>query len=107
MADEWIAPSITGALALATGVTAAIIAGRNARRGVQEQRAPDVTEAWAEADRARARSRLWEDLYYLIRGGFKGYARRMQDRHGDAAALNDEERAALEAPTPDTKKESS
>ena len=105
MGAEWIAPAITGVLALATGITAAVIAGRNQRRGVREERAPDVTEAWAEADRARTRAHVWEDLYYLIRGALKGYARRMQERHGDAAALNDQERAALEAPTPDTKKE--
>lgn len=99
MGAEWIAPAITGVLALATGITAAVIAGRNQRRGVREERAPDVTEAWAEADRARRLMHAWQDLYYLIRGAFKGFARRMLEKD-PTNELNEAERAALETQTP-------
>lgn len=102
MGDEWIAPAITGGLALTTGVAAAIIAGRNARRGAREQRAPDVTEAWAEADRARRLMHAWQDLYYLLRGAFKSFARRMLEKDPENE-LSDSERAALETPTPEVK----
>ena len=98
MDPELIAPTITGGLAL-VGI---IIGGILALRGRRREGTPD---AWEATERARAHMFAWQDLYYLVHGGFKGYARRMQERHGDAAALTDEERAALEAPTPDTKKE--
>jgi len=49
---------------------------------------------------------FWEDLFYLLRGIFKGYARRMYDLFGeDKAALNTKERSVLETePAPPTTK---
>ncbi len=102
MGTEWIAPTISGLLLLAAGIVAGIFSRVNKRREIRDQATPD---AWTAAEHARAAMFAWQDLYYLVRGALKGYARRMQERHGDAAALTDEERAALEAPTPDTKKE--
>lgn len=100
MSDEWIAPTITGAIALTTAIIAGIVAIRNRKRGALEQRAPDVTEAWAEAERARRKAFVLEDLFYALRGAFKAYARRMALLFDDDAALNDSERAVLEKEPP-------
>lgn len=96
--ENIIAVVITSVL----GLVGIVVGGVLALRGRRREGTPD---AWTAADIARAEKFAWQDLYYLVRGGWKNYARRMQEHHGDAAALNDEERAALEAGTPDTKKE--
>lgn len=96
---EWVAPAITGFLGLLTVITAAIIGIRNTRTGAREQRAPDVMEAWAEADRARGRMRAIEDLFYALRGAFRGFARRVTEMH-PTVQLTDEERTALESSPP-------
>ena len=80
MSTEWIAPSIAGVLTLITGITVGIIGFRNSRKGALETRAPDVNEAWLEADRARHLMYFWQDLFHLMRGAFKGYARRMEEK---------------------------
>ena len=97
---EWITPLVSGILTILAGAVAGAFAVHNRRRGNREQREPDVTEAWAEADKARAEKFAWMDWGYDQRGGFKGYARRMQADHGEQAALNDAERAILETPPP-------
>lgn len=100
MDNEWFAPIATGSFVLAAALATAITSIVVARRNGDAAKAPTVEQAWAEADEARRRARLWEDLYYRVRGAFKGYGRRMADLHGDAATLNDTERNALEAETP-------
>lgn len=96
---EWVAPAVTGFLGLLTVITAAIIGIRNTRTGAREQRAPDVMEAWAEADSARRHRRAVEDLFYVLRGAFRGFARRVTEQHPDVQ-LTVEERAALESSPP-------
>lgn len=76
-----------------------MIGVRNTRTGAREQRAPDVIEAWAEADRARSRLHALEDIYYALRGAFKSFARRVMDAHPDIE-LTQPERAALESEPP-------
>lgn len=102
MGVEWVAPAIAGTFLLLAGIVTAITSIVTSRRTADVSKAPTAEQAWREADDARRRARLWEDLYYLVRGAFKGYGRRMTETHGEtAAALNDQERAALEAPIPD------
>jgi hypothetical protein len=96
MGTEWVAPSIAGVFLLIGSITTVIITTRTNKRTAEDQHAPDVMEAWKEADRARAQSRHWEDMYYLVRNAFKGYARRMFDQFGDSAQINSREHIALE-----------
>ena len=98
---EWVAPSITGVFLLAVAVVTVFFNRKNSKYQSDNEHIPDVMEAWREADRARARARRAEDLYYLVRGAFKGYARRMFDLFGERAALNSREHAALETEAPD------
>lgn len=102
---EWVAPTIAGLFAVITGSIAAFVAIRNVRTGAREQRAPDVNEAWAETERARARMHVAEDFFYMIRGAFKGFARRVMQQHPDVE-LTSAERKALETelPTADEKR---
>lgn len=91
---EWVAPTITGVIAVAIAVIAGLVALRNVRTGARESRAPSVTDAWSAADRVRD---AWYDLvdtFYAVRGAFKGYVRRVQD--GGSTELTEEEKAALE-----------
>src|SRR5690349_2851229 len=101
MPDQWIAPLIAGGLAIVAGVVGGMFARFNKRREIRDDRTPD---AWQAAEHARTNMFLWQDAYYLVRGAFKGFARRMVDRHGELGELNEVERAALEAPTPDNPK---
>ena len=96
---EWVAPTIAGVFAVLTGSITAFVAIRNVRTGSREQRAPDVTEAWVETERARARMHVAEDFFYMIRGAFKGFARRVMQQHPDVE-LTDAERTALEVELP-------
>jgi hypothetical protein len=107
MAEEWVAPTIAGVFALSGVIASVIISRKTSMDSSDSDRKPDVNEAWKEADRARAVARLWEDAYYLVRGAFKGYGRRMAERFGDdPAKLDAKERAALEhEPTTLEKKE--
>lgn len=98
--SEWVAPTITGLIGLLVVTITIVSAARNRRKGAIEQRAPDVTEAWSAAERARDRMFTFQDLFYTVKGSFKSYARRMAHLHGDAAALNPEEHAALEKQPP-------
>jgi len=97
---EWVSPTITAGLLLAGVIITALVNRNINKKNAQSSHEPSVTAAWKEADEARAGRRVWEDLYYLIRAAFKGYARRMQEMHGDAAALTSQERLALETKTP-------
>lgn len=99
---EWVAPAIAGVFAFAGVLATVIISSRTSKSSNDASKAPTAEQAWREADRARAVARVWEDLYYLVRGAFKGYGRRMAESHGEGAALNDKERAALETPVPET-----
>lgn len=101
MNETWVAPVIAGVFALAGIFTTVVINSRAGKTVSESNRAPDVTEAWREADRARAHARRWEDLYYLVRGAFKSFARRVQAEYGDTVALSTKEREALEEPTPE------
>jgi hypothetical protein len=106
---EWVAPIAAGVFVLASTLVTVIVNLRISRGTTVATKTPTTEDAWAEANRARAsenRYRLyahvWEDLYYLMRGALKSFARRMVEKYGDeAAALNLVERAALEAPTPE------
>jgi len=100
MGLEWVSPAIAGLFLLAAATATALVSLRTNKRTSDSSHAPDVTEAWREADKARAQRHVMEDLYYLVRGAFKGYARRMQQHFGEYAALNEEERAALSATLP-------
>lgn len=95
---EWVATIVAGILSAITLIAVAILGRRGKREELRDQRAPDVTEAWAAADRARILMHFWQDLFYLVRGAFRGYARRMHERD-PANALTDEERAALDVST--------
>lgn len=105
MGLEWIAPTIAGAFLLSASVATAVIARRTAHSTSQDTHAPDVTDAWAEADRARTRMHIVEDLFWAIRAAFKGFARRVQS--GGSTELTEKEKAALEALPPTTEKEPS
>lgn len=96
---EWIAPSIAGVIAIITALIAGGFALRNRKRGALEQRAPDVTEAWAETNVARRRGFWYEDHYHETRGGWKNYARRMLEKD-ETNVLTDSERAILETTPP-------
>lgn len=99
MPDEWVAPLIAGGLAILAGVGGGLFARFNKRREIRDDRTPD---AWQAAEHARTNMFAWQDAYYLVRGALKSLARRVQEKHGEE--LTDEERAALEAPTPDQPK---
>lgn len=104
MGLEWVAPTIAGAFLLLATLATGIIGYRTSRSGARAERAPDATEAWAETDRARHRMRIFEDLFYLMRGAFKGLARRVTEQY-PGFELTPAEREALEAqpPPPDPK----
>lgn len=94
--ESWVAPLASAVAVLLVAVVGGVFNLRNTRHGKREERAPDVTDAWAETERARRAMFAWQDLYYSLRGLFRGYARRMQERFGDEANLTDAEREALE-----------
>jgi hypothetical protein len=98
---EWVAPSITGVFLLVVAVVTVVFNKRNTKYSSDSDHAPDVMEAWREADRARALARRWEDKYYAVRGAFKGFARRMYELYGDAAVLSPREHSTLEEDAPD------
>ena len=99
---EWVVPVIVAAFVLTGTIVTVIFNARGAKAIAEASKGPDAVDSWAEAERARWRAHLWEDLYYLVRGAFKGYGRRMAEKFGDEeAALNIAERAALEAPVPE------
>jgi len=101
MGLEWVAPSIAAGAVIIGALVTGLLNRRSNKYSSDSDHAPDVMEAWREADRARALARRWEDMYYLVRNALKGYARRMFDAHGDVAALNDRERIALETEPPE------
>jgi hypothetical protein len=99
---DWLALAITGGFGLLTAVVAAAIAARTARTSGQQAHQPDVPDAWSETRLARSLMFAFQDWGYAQRGGWKGYARRMVDLHGDdGAAFTPAERAVLETPPPD------
>lgn len=67
----------------------------NRRRGAVEHRAPDVTAMWSETERARRLHRYFEDLYFELRGAFRGYVRRVQA--GGSLDLSEAEKKAHDA----------
>jgi len=95
---EWLAPSVAGLLALITGVTVAIITVRGGRSSNRENRAPDVTDSWAEADRARTVAWRALDLVFKLRSAFRSYFLRVSA--GGSLELTVDERHALEAEPP-------
>lgn len=100
--ETWLTPTIMVIGGVASATVAGIWAWRNVRTGAKEQRAPSVDKAWQEADDARARMRIFEDLFYLVRGALRGLARRMAETYPDFE-LTKAERAALEAEPPPEK----
>jgi len=99
--DVWIAPTITGVFGVLVVIAGAIIARRNLRTGAREARTPDVDESWREAERQRYARGLFEELFYVVRGGFRSYVRRAQE--GGALELTPQEKAAhdVSAPRPE------
>lgn len=80
---------------LGTIVGAAVVGGFalwNRRRGATENRAPDVTDMWTETEKARSRWRIFEDLFYNVRGHFRAYVLRVQA--GGSTELTPAEQAA-------------
>jgi len=103
MGTEWVAPTITGTIAVVTALIAGGVAIRNVRNGAREQRAPSVTDAWAAADRVRD---VWYELvdrFHAVRSAFKAYVRRVQS--GGSTELTEEEKSALETKVPSIEKE--
>lgn len=96
---DWIAPVVAAILLAVSTVTGIILNNRSTRSGQAAAHAPDVTDAWAEANRARDRMHVLEDLYYAVRGAFKSVLRRITDMHPDFE-LTKSERAALESELP-------
>lgn len=106
MGTEWIAPTISGSLLLATGVIAGLITYRNNRTGAVENRAPSTTQAWNETDRARERMHMFEDLFYAARAALKHLVRAVKERHPEFEFPDDVTAATqLEAPEEDAVKE--
>lgn len=101
--DQLIAPIIAGVILAASSITGYVIASRTSRSTAKDNRAPDVNEAWAETDRARARMHAVEDLFYRVRSAFRSYWMRVAD--GGSIQLTEVERAALEADPPIAEKE--
>lgn len=89
MGTEWIAPTITGSLLLATGVIAGLITYRNNRTGAVENRAPSATEAWNETDRARARMHAFEDRFWAVLSALKHLVRSVKQQHPDHVFTED------------------
>lgn len=96
---EWVAPTIGGVFLVLAALATAIIGFRTSRNSGRENRAPDVTEAWIETDRARRYAHAMEDLFYTVRGALRGLARRMSEKDPDFE-LTADERAALETVPP-------
>lgn len=101
MGTEWIAPTISGALLLATGIIAGLISLRNTRTGAVENRAPSANQAWNETDRARERMHAFEDLFYAARSALKHLMRTVKDKHPDYEFTPDVTAAALLEPPDD------
>jgi hypothetical protein len=95
---EWLAPVFAAALTAATGITAAVMLYRGTRTGARESRAPDVTDSWAEADRARQVAWRALDLVWKLRSAFRSYWMRVLA--GGSTELTAAERAAMEAEPP-------
>ncbi len=101
MGYEWVAPTITGTFAVALAVLAFVTNKRTKRAEADAEREPTVGEAWLEADRQRRLRAIIEDMFYTLRGAFKGYVRRMQAKYGEEpAALNTKEQEILDREPP-------
>lgn len=98
MGLEWVAPTLAGFFLLAASIATAVIGYRASKSGARENRAPDVTESWAEADRVRGIAWRLYELYVLLRSAFRAYQARV--RSGGSTDLTAEERSALEADPP-------
>lgn len=103
MPSEWIAPLIAGILALATGVTGALIGLRNTRTNAVENRAPTANQAWNETDRARARMHIFEDLFWKVLAALKHLARTVKQQHPDYVFTPDVVEALAAEPPEDEK----
>lgn len=99
-----LAPTIMVVGGVFSATVAGIWAWRNVRTGAREQRAPNVTQAWQEADDARARMRTYEDLFYQVRGALRGLIRRLSERYPDFKLTAAEEKAAKAEPPPELTK---
>lgn len=98
MGLEWVAPTIAGFFLLSATIATAVIGYRTSKSGARENRAPDVTESWAEADRVRIIAWRLFELYLLLRTAFRGYQARV--RAGGTTDLTADEQKALEADPP-------
>ncbi len=102
MGTDWVAPTFTGIFLLLGAAVTAIASIVVSRRNGDASKTPTVEQLWRETERARSREWAVVQLYRVLRSAFKGYARRMTERHGeDSAALTDQERAAIAADVPD------
>ena len=95
---EWVAPSIAGVFLLLAAIATAVIGARNNKTGARENRAPDVTESWAEADRVRVVAWRIFELYVVLRSAFRSYQSRV--RAGGTTDLTADELKALETDPP-------
>ncbi len=103
---EWIAPTISGALLLATGVIAGLISLRNTRTGAVENRAPSANQAWNETDRARARMHEAEDLFWTVLAALKHLVRSVKQQHPEFEFTDDvTEALELQPPRDDAEAE--
>ena len=102
---EWVSPIIAGAFALITAITAGIIAKRASKANLKEDRAPDVTDSWHEADRARRLFYNVLDMFYAIRSAFRSYTLRVQQGGSTELTTSEAKAFELEPPTIDPTKE--
>lgn len=100
MNEELIAPIVTSLVGAAVGIAAAIIAKRSKKAEVKDTRAPDVDEAWVQAEHARRQWFFWQEAYFALRGVFKSLARRVVDRHPDFELTTSELDAIDKTPSP-------
>lgn len=74
---DWVAPVITGILAVILSIVSALLARRGARVGSQEGRAPNVQDMWAQQEADRRMRQVVEDLWWQVRRAFQSYYRRV------------------------------
>jgi len=76
--ETWIAPTIAGVFLVISGVLAAILARRGAKLGTREQKAPDVSDLWAQQEADRRMRIIMEDLWWKLWRAFQSFYRRVQ-----------------------------
>jgi len=103
---DWVTPTISGVATVVVALIGLFSFVYRRRRETEESKAPTMVDAYREIDEARQETsyyyrlmRLYEDLFYQVRGALRSLAKRVMDAHPDYD-LGHEVIRALEARPP-------